>query len=682
MITSPPHPRLFAVLLGLVLPVLAGPVPVSAQTRPTASNESAVHAASWAILAGPKKTHAMGSLDDESGYLLRLELSPRGGALQSAKLTRFFETVEDKQLHEDDPKRYAELARQDPETYKGHYAILKPTGFGGTEMLSTSLETLKVAMKGYKPVTFHAVEPDGEVNRWVLVDSERGEEQQSATFEWAIYRTDAGADPIKALTVRKTYTVRKGSYSVDLKVAFENHTDQPITLSMKQNGLAGLTREDQRTDMRVAAVARWKDPSIEPQLYDSKALNKAEFGKAIPVGRSTGTDQPVVWLGVANKYFAALEYLRPAEQQAENIVASGHEASYDIVPVQAGPVVDEEDLGRSWLTQVGIQDIALAPSGKDQARREVRFDLFLGPKRRSLFLSNPLYNRLKYIETVTTGGCGWCTFDWLRNGLMWLLTFFADTLFFGNYGLAIFLLVAIVRVLLHPLTKRGMVASSKMQKRMQAMRPQMEKIKEKFKDDRAAQQRETMKLYREHGNPMAGMLGCLPMFLQMPIWIALYSGLNSSVNLRHAGLLPVWITDLAAPDALISWSAELPLIGQSFNLLPILLAAVMILQMRFNPSMAGQSAAVTPEQQQQQKMMQFLMPVMMLFIFYKAPSGLNLYIMTSTTVGVIEQFFIRKHIRETEELEAQNETVVKVSGKGPRNSRPKKPKGPFWTKRG
>ncbi|HDY65139.1 MAG TPA: membrane protein insertase YidC, partial [Phycisphaerae bacterium] len=293
---------------------------------------------------------------------------------------------------------------------------------------------------------------------------------------------------------------------------------------------------------------------------------------------------------------------------------------------------------------------------------------------------NPLYSRLDYVKTVSTvGGCAWCTFSWLMVGLMWLLHFFSSFLF-GNYGLAIILLVLIVRVLLHPLTKKSQISMAKMSKAMAALKPQMDKIKEKYANDKAAQQRETMKLYKEHGNPMANMLGCLPMLLQMPIWIALYSGLNSEVALRHAAFLPFWITDLAAPDQLFSWKEPLWLIGNSFNLLPILVAVGMFLQTKFNPAMASQSAS--PDQAQQQKMMKYMMPLMMLFIFFKAPSGLNLYIMASTMGGVLEQYFIRRHIREQEELQAASETFVKVSGKGPRGARPKKNKGSFWVKRG
>jgi membrane protein insertase Oxa1/YidC/SpoIIIJ len=93
-------------------------------------------------------------------------------------------------------------------------------------------------------------------------------------------------------------------------------------------------------------------------------------------------------------------------------------------------------------------------------------------------------------------------------------------------------------------------------------------------------------------------------------------------------------------------------------------------------------AAGGSDQAKQQKMMMYIMPVMMLFIFYNMPSGLNLYIMTSTFAGVAEQKIIRKHIRQREEAEAARETTVSVPGKKPRSQRPKKPKGPNWFKQG
>ena len=171
------------------------------------------------------------------------------------------------------------------------------------------------------------------------------------------------------------------------------------------------------------------------------------------------------------------------------------------------------------------------------------------------------------------------------------------------------------------------------------------------------------------------------MFLQMPIWIALWTGLQAAVELRHASFLPFWITDLSAPDALISWADPAsapawPMVGPmyAFNLLPILLAVAMFLQQKYTPTA---SAATQPEKQASQKQMAYFMTGFFLLIFYNAPSGLTMYIMASTFAGVAEQYFIRKHIRRMEAAEAAAETKVAMPGKRFRGQKPKKPKGPF-----
>jgi membrane protein insertase Oxa1/YidC/SpoIIIJ len=132
----------------------------------------------------------------------------------------------------------------------------------------------------------------------------------------------------------------------------------------------------------------------------------------------------------------------------------------------------------------------------------------------------------------------------------------------------------------------------------------------------------------------------------------------------------------------------LPLIGSmtgpisSFNLLPLLLTVAMFLQAKLNPQMGAAGTAPTKEQETQQKMMKVMMPAMMLLIFYNAASGLTLYIMTSTFAGVIEQIVIRKHIEQRKAAEAAETTTVRVPGKAPRDTRPKKPKGPMFFKKG
>jgi len=436
----------------------------------------------------------------------------------------------------------------------------------------------------------------------------------------------------------------------------------------------GIPIEDVRGDSRKFFYAKLQSDGqkVQPSSHDRGDLEEMKLGKAEEVGTSYASD-PVLWFGETNKFFGAMMYLIPKEE--ERIQAPAYQASFYYAAIEESPT------SRTFLSGVRIPELTVGPEQSEK----VAFSLFAGPKRRGMFVNTDdvyyqdQYDKLKYIKTIEFGGCSFCTFSWLSLAMMWMLQNLSWVAR-GNYGVAIILLVVMVRLCLHPLTKKGQVSMMKMQK----LAPAMKKLEEKYKDDKEALNKEKMRLFKEGG---AGQfLGCLPMFLQMPIWIALWTGINAAIELRHSAFLPVWITDLAAPDALVTWPAiTVPLLGwqiTSFNLLPILLTVAMYLQAKLNPSMTGQTATATPEAQKQQKMMRVMMPVMMLLIFYKAPSGLTLYIMASTFFGVAEQFVIRKHIREKEATEAALETTVRVSGKGQRASRPKKPKGPFWTKHG
>jgi YidC/Oxa1 family membrane protein insertase len=205
----------------------------------------------------------------------------------------------------------------------------------------------------------------------------------------------------------------------------------------------------------------------------------------------------------------------------------------------------------------------------------------------------------------------------------------------------------------------------------------VEELKKKFGNDKSRLQQETMKLYREHGiNPATQMLTCLPMFLQLPIWIALFLSLSNNIQLRHQPfVLFPWVNDLTAPDALFTFPSPIviPLLGweiPTFNLLPILVALFIYLQQKLQPKPKPNPNA-SEQQRAQQEMMQKMMPlmsIMMLVFFYKMPSGLNLYIMFSSLFGAIEQHRIRKHVKE-------KETPGSATGPAPK-PKPPTPKGP------
>jgi len=327
----------------------------------------------------------------------------------------------------------------------------------------------------------------------------------------------------------------------------------------------------------------------------------------------------------------------------------------------------DENLG----TRLKIVSAVLAP-GERQVRQ---FGLYIGPKDKRLFDKDQYYRSLGFIQVIDFPACC-CPAAIIRPlafGILSLMELLYR--FIPNYGVVIMILVFIVRILLHPLTKKGQVSMSRMTK----LGPKVEELKKKYANNKPELNKQVMALYREQGaSPFMGMV---PMFIQMPIWISLYSAIYASVSLRGAAFLPVWITDLSAPDALVSWSPiTIPLLKwkiSSLNLLPLMMGVAFYLQQKFMPKPA--SAGTNPQIEQQQKMMMWMMPILFPVMLYNAPSGLNLYIMSSVFAGVIEQYFIRKHIREKEKQEAQG--LVPVTSKTGGKAKKKKPKPFFRTYR-
>ena len=160
---------------------------------------------------------------------------------------------------------------------------------------------------------------------------------------------------------------------------------------------------------------------------------------------------------------------------------------------------------------------------------------------------------------------------------------------------------------------------------MQEIQPLMKEIQAKYKDNPQRMQQETFALYREHKvNPMSS---CLPMLIQIPVFIALFNVLRSAVELRYAPFL--WIGDLSEPEGL--FAAWFPFGG--LNILPILMAATMALQSYLTPSTGDRK---------QQQMMMVMMPVMMLVMFYSFPSALSLYWTLSQAVSIVQMWLIRR----------------------------------------
>ena len=234
----------------------------------------------------------------------------------------------------------------------------------------------------------------------------------------------------------------------------------------------------------------------------------------------------------------------------------------------------------------------------------------------------------------------------------WINRFFVMPLFdllsgFGlNMGLVLILLTLIVKAVVYPFTKKSYVSSAK----MRALKPYIDEINAKYtkKEDALKKQQETMALYQKYGaSPMGG---CLPMLIQMPIFIALYNFVPNAIALRQQSFL--WAHDLSSFDSLISWDTYIWPIGDHVSIFCLLFCLTQIINTyytsKMQPSMGG-----SPEMEQQQKMMRwmmYVMPVMFFFIFNEYSSGLNFYYFVSTLVSVFMFIYLRRVIKEDELL--------------------------------
>ena len=245
---------------------------------------------------------------------------------------------------------------------------------------------------------------------------------------------------------------------------------------------------------------------------------------------------------------------------------------------------------------------------------QAKFDVYAGPKDRDV-LSRADHD----LDRAVDFGWFWFVAIPLLHLLRWLhgLT--------GNYGVAIILLTAIAKLVTAPLTQ----TTFRNMREMQKIQPQMAKLRERFKDDQVALQKEMMELYKRHRvNPFSG---CLPMVLQLPIFVGLYNALSHAIELRHAPFA-LWINDLSAPDRLMipGIPPGIPLVGSGVPVLTLLMGASMFLQQWLTPQQGDPT---------QQRMMMF-MPLVFTFMFINFPSGLVLYWLVNNLLTIGQQYMM------------------------------------------
>ncbi len=538
-----------------------------------------------------------------------------GPALKQASLPGYHETVK----------------RKKP------YEIFRPLEVDGSEDLS--FETIRVRF----------VELDKEVPLDAVVWKKDRVTDQEAVFSVQINLPDG--KPLAR--VIKTYTLKpqpgnagpaSQTHDLGLTASIENLSGGKLQAVLVQQGPLGMTQEAQREDRSVIGAMYEQGRQQANIVAKSHARSKfAGKSKSLQIAQDDESHR-VAWIAEANQYFTCIM----APEGRTGMTSPEMFERVDAVHLTPASTDNSADLSFRFITR----PMTIAAG----EQKTLGFDCYVGPKSKKIFESVPKYEKLDYYAVITSSFY-MCAPAGLVGLMMWLLNAFYR-IPPHNYGIAIFLLVVVVRGILHPITKRSQVNMMKMQKQMASLQPKLKAAKEKYANDKAALNQATMEVYRDAGiNPAGNILTCIPMMLQLPIWAALWAALSSTVEMRHAPLDGWWIKDLTRPDALFTWTTPItiPLLSSlmggamtSLNLLPILLGISQMLQAKYMPKSNAPSNPDNPDQMDQQRKMMMFMSIFFFFMFYNMPSGLNLYIMSSNVFGIAEQWRIRKHIEEEE----------------------------------
>jgi YidC/Oxa1 family membrane protein insertase len=626
--TAGPHPAALP-LLQQTTQTEAPSQPAPQAPAPAPTQVVAAPAGQFNALGGDEKRETIGSTDPKSGFDFQLELDTRGAAIRQATFSR-----------------YSTRDRKNPQPQ----IFLRPASSNGREVLTLANERLALVDRQ------QALRLD--VLSWKSLGKQTAADgAQTIAFEATIVDPNSR----EAIRLTKIYRVAPRTYLMECTLKIDNLTGSQEKVWYDITGAVGVEQEIERQDTRkvIAAFADPKGQITIGKARDNGGLHKT--GQSSPFAPPKAGDG-FRWIAAVNKYFAAI--LVPVPDGNDYFCRWVNREAAIPVTANGDPTIGAE---------LSSTPVTLSPAGQEGNSRSYAFQLFIGPKDKSTFDQDPLFRQLGFVDTIDFQGCccPTCIINPLAFGILgimkWMHGFWPH-----NYGIVIIILVCLMRLILHPITKSGQVSMSKMSK----LAPRAEEIKKKYANDKTEMQKKMMELYREQG--ASPIMSFLPMFAQMPIWIALWSAINSSIDLRGAAFLPVWMTDLSVPDALISWPPiVLPLVGwhfSSLNVLPILMGVAFYLQQKLMPM---QATASNPQMAQQQKMMNVMMPLLFPLMLYNGPAGVNLYIMASTFAGVIEQKVIRKHIQEREEAEAKG--LVPVTSKTGGKVKKKKPK-PFFRK--
>jgi len=385
------------------------------------------------------------------------------------------------------------------------------------------------------------------------------------------------------LKVIKKYRFNSEQYAIGLEVEIENNSSKEVNSPL---GLQWIGR----IELVKLADEEIKDYGLKYSFFKNQKVEKKDLGGTGSSGCTPGCGTKkrniesfefsekgeLKWFAFEGEYFTALLISPPSETNLSLLVKG-----------------DEKNLLKANLINAPV---SIYPN----QRIKVPFQIYLGPKE---------IDRLKELNAGAENLVDFGFFTIVAKPLLWFLKL--TNKITSNFGIDIIILSILIKIIFLPLTQISM----KSMKEMQKVQPEMSRIKEQYKNDKARLQQEIMLLYKRRKiNPMSG---CLPMLIQIPVFIALYNALQYTIEMRHAPFL-FWIRDLAAKDPIY--------------ITPIIMGATMVLQQKMTPTAADPTQAK----------MFLLMPVMFTFLFLNFPSGLVLYWLVNNVLSIAHQYYMNK----------------------------------------
>ena len=431
--------------------------------------------------------------------------------------------------------------------------------------------------------------------------------------------------------IQKRFAIPKAEeYLFSVNVAMESLDGNPIPIDSYTLGYDPQVGPwFQQLDNSYGEYRR----AMYREVDDNNTHNVTSFDN----GLSVVDDEQVGWAATNGKYFTVIG----VPDQATSYETSFRQTTGDSLISQVNSF---------YFTRTGISGTSFSDV----------YRYYTGPKL-ATFLD--LYD----VQNNNVFGLGGLMLDevldssswlgWLQTLLRWVLQFFYRLI--PNYGVAIILLTILVKLLIQPISKKGMDSTAK----MSALAPKVQELQTKYKDDPQTLNAAMAKLYKDEG--ISPMGSCLPMLIQFPIFIALYGLLSTHYELRGAMFIPGWIPDLSVPDTVFTLPFNIPFLGNGIHVLPIIYTASMIYSMKV-------TQATSTQQTGQQGMMKFMtygMPIIFFFILYNAPSGLILYWTVMNFISILQQMYVNKKKTKKYAQEIQEREEAKINKYKPTKKR-------------